>query len=626
MPHFRRQLLPLCVAALLTSQAGAIGLGDIRLQSHLGRPLDAVIPLTHIGELDASQVRVSIASAEEYERLGVEYDYLHSQLRLQPVIDGASGHLRLMSSQPMVEPYLNFVVTLRWPNGRLSREYVLLLDPPAAVTPAAASPAQPPPQPPRANTAAPPASRPAVGRPAVSAPATASARAPQPGDGRYFTSRGDNLWRIAERLRPAGVPVAQMMNALLAHNPDAFIGGDPGRLREAVYLDVPDAERISAAATAAPASTPAEAAPARRTEPAGVDRFAGRESAPPTGPERTGADDDRSERPAAESSGRLELVAPVDPEQLLAENSELKGEVLRLSGHVGELTDQLVRSEQRLTQLEQRLNQVVDRYDGLPEAAAVSPPVAGSPFADGVAAPAAVAQPQPAGEGIAAAPVLPAEPRTRWWMHLAYWLVIGAVAGWALYQQGRGRRRRDAAAMDTSQAPSASVGTAPAAQHGAAGKGAADIGAVSGQPEAQDFARESDEQYWRDRPIGEDELPVDLLEDLPPASPKPAPQAGTFAAAAQSGAGAADEGVDASISAGVFLAFGRYPEAEQVLVEALQREPGRTDLQLQLLDVYQQADNRAAFEALAGELERSCGDRPEVAAELAVLRESYSMR
>jgi pilus assembly protein FimV len=607
MPQFRRQLLPFCVATLLAGQAGAIGLGDIRLQSHLGRPLEAVIPLTHVGDLDASQIRVSIASADEYERLGVEYDYLHSQLRLQPVIEGRRGHLRLLSTQPVVEPFLNVVVTLRWPSGQLSREYVLLLDPPPAV---AAPVASTQPRPPASAAASP-----RVGGQVGPASAAATSTAPADG-GRYFTSRGDNLWRIAERLRPAGVPVAQMMDALLAANPEAFVGGDPGRLREAVYLDVPDAEGIRAAAAATPAAKSLATAGSR---PVAGDRVAARVP-PPAEPDA--ADGSAGEQPPP-SGGRLELVAPVDPEQLLAENSELKGEVLRLSGHVGQLNDQLVRSEQRLAQLEQRLNQVVDRYDGGRESAPVSPPVAGSPFADGGAAAAVPApQQQPRGEGVAAAPVLPAEPRTPWWMHLIYWLAIGAVAGWALYQQGRGRRRQASAMAQPRPEP---IVVAPPAA-GATRVQTADAGAT-GTP-ASALAPESDAEHWNRQSLAEDELPLDLMEDLPPASPgpKPAPPAGTFVAATQSGTGVADEGIDASISAGVFLAFGRFPEAEQVLTDALRREPDRTDLKLQLLDVYQQADNRGAFEALAAELEQSCGDQPEVAAELAILRESYLAR
>jgi len=52
-------------------------------------------------------------------------------------------------------------------------------------------------------------------------------------------------------------------------------------------------------------------------------------------------------------------------------------------------------------------------------------------------------------------------------------------------------------------------------------------------------------------------------------------------------------------SAGVFVAFGRFDEAENLLMEALRGAPDRADLKLQLLDVYLQADNSIAFDELA---------------------------
>jgi pilus assembly protein FimV len=84
-----------------------------------------------------------------------------------------------------------------------------------------------------------------------------------------------------------------------------------------------------------------------------------------------------------------------------------------------------------------------------------------------------------------------------------------------------------------------------------------------------------------------------------------------------------DDPVDASISAGVFVAFGRFDEAERLLGQAIEQAPDRTDLKLQLLDVYAQADQPEAFAALAAEIERHASG-PEVIAELAVLRESYT--
>lgn len=71
-------------------------------------------------------------------------------LRFTPVInaDGKSV-LRVTSSQPLSRPFVNFLVQVMWPNGRLMRDYSVLLDPAqfspqaaAAATSASAEPGQ----------------------------------------------------------------------------------------------------------------------------------------------------------------------------------------------------------------------------------------------------------------------------------------------------------------------------------------------------------------------------------------------------------------------------------------------------------------------------------------------------
>ena len=50
----------------------------------------------------------------------------------------------------------------------------------------------------------------------------------------------DTLWEIASRRRPSyDISVPQMMAAIQAQNPDAFVGGDINILRKGVYLKIP---------------------------------------------------------------------------------------------------------------------------------------------------------------------------------------------------------------------------------------------------------------------------------------------------------------------------------------------------------------------------------------------------
>ncbi len=607
MPLFPRKPLSRCIAAatfwsaaLLAQQGLAAGLGDVTLQSHLGKPLQAQIALTHLGDLSDDQIKVALGSEDDYARLGVDRDYLHSQIRMQPVIEGGRAYLRLSTSQPIVEPYLNFVVNLRWPSGQLAREYTLLLDIPPVAAPAASSRAA---AVPAGNiSAAAEAARPATQRSVASAPSGTA----RPVDGRYRTERGDSLWRLAQRLRPAGVPVEQMMAAIHAANPEAFLGGDPARLKEAVTIAVPEGAQIAAAAPL-PASAPAPAAPVAAVT---GDRFAG------TGlPAEPLADAPTAAAPAGgtDSGPRLELLAPSEVEQLSVENSALREEVRSLIGNVSALNGQLERSEQRLQQLESQLQQVLAGYDrqrGIDGAA-----TEGSPFAGGALQPVASAS---ADGGIAAAQPAP-EQGGSLWMHLSYWIALGALGGWALYQQSRGRRPDSNSELEPMASPRA-VAPLPAAAAVEQPRPAPAV-AISAETAQQWGSVEEHERYWQHRSDGTEELPLDLLDELPEAPATAAP-----AAARARSVDEVEESVDASISAGVFLAFGRYTEAEQVLQEALQRDPSRDDLRLQLLDVYQQADMREAFDHLAKAIERECADRPELIAEVAALRDSYSGR
>ncbi|HET8710838.1 MAG TPA: FimV/HubP family polar landmark protein, partial [Spongiibacteraceae bacterium] len=238
MTNHRRKLLPLCIAASLLSGvsvgASAIGVGEIHLQSFLGSPLQAEVPLNHLGDLSADQLKVQLGSQSDYSAMGVEYTYLHTQLKIEPIVKNGQGYVRISTHEPVTEPYLDFVLSLRWPQGQLVREFTVLLDPPMQAV----------------ATMAPTTSREAAA-PAVAESANAQSEAVSasprrahhttaaaessgiPREGRYTVQRGDSLWRIANRVRPAQVSVEQVMAAIQAHNPKAFINGNSNLLKEA---------------------------------------------------------------------------------------------------------------------------------------------------------------------------------------------------------------------------------------------------------------------------------------------------------------------------------------------------------------------------------------------------------
>jgi len=237
-------------SALTTGMAHALGLGDIHLRSALNQPLDAEIDLVEVRDLAQGEVIPKLASPEDFNKAGVDRQYFLTGLKFTPIIKpNGKSVIRVTSDRPVQEPYLNFLVEVLWPNGRVLREYTVLLDPPLYSPQTAAAAA------PRAPMAAP---APITRQPAPVAPRPAAAPSPRPAaasaptsrrleGNEYRTGRNDTLWEIAARARPNGsVSVQQTMLAIQDLNPDAFLGGNINRLKSGQVLRLPDAEQIKA--------------------------------------------------------------------------------------------------------------------------------------------------------------------------------------------------------------------------------------------------------------------------------------------------------------------------------------------------------------------------------------------
>lgn len=259
---------------LVASNALALGLGRLNVQSSLGETLRAEIEVTSITPEEASNFNVRVAPPESYRAAGVDYNSVlpGTQVVLQRRPDGRSV-LALTSDRAVQEPFVDVILEITWPTGRLVREYTLLLDPPPTrvaaapessaspttapvITPAPAAPA-PSAEPARRTPAAPRAAAPTdqaePRKPAVTRAPTAPAPSSDAvGVDEYKVKPGDTLSRIAGRTQRPGVSLDQMLASLYQANPEAFINSNMNRLKSGVVLSVPSAE-------AAKAITPAEA-------------------------------------------------------------------------------------------------------------------------------------------------------------------------------------------------------------------------------------------------------------------------------------------------------------------------------------------------------------------------------
>ena len=114
-----------------TSSVLGLGLGEMTLGSYLNEPLNAQVDLLNVGGLHEDQIRVRLATTEDFKRMGVDRAYFLTSITFDVEIDDSGGaRIVITSEDPVLEPYLDFIVEARWPSGRLLREYTVLVDPP----------------------------------------------------------------------------------------------------------------------------------------------------------------------------------------------------------------------------------------------------------------------------------------------------------------------------------------------------------------------------------------------------------------------------------------------------------------------------------------------------------------
>ncbi|MCK4742773.1 MAG: FimV family protein [Sulfuriflexus sp.] len=266
------------VCLLASNIAFTLGVGDIKVNSGLSQPLDAEIKLFSVRPGEGDNIRVSLATLKEFDKAGIDRPLHLSSLKFKVVEKGdGNAYIKVYSKGPIREPFLDFLVDIDWPSGRLLREYTLLLDPPI-FTQRKAAPVQ------SAVVAAPTriireelAPAPVVSTPLFvpTAPVVSNNEtglfphiqideAPAPavtlgatkalalesaafsGDN-YKVKKSETLWSIARSVRPDdSISVSQMMIALQQANPEAFANNNINGLKSGFVLRIPDRADIEA--------------------------------------------------------------------------------------------------------------------------------------------------------------------------------------------------------------------------------------------------------------------------------------------------------------------------------------------------------------------------------------------
>ncbi|WP_346285908.1 FimV/HubP family polar landmark protein [Zoogloea sp.] len=496
--------------------------------------------------------------------------------------------VRVTSERPVNEPFVDMLVELNWAAGRLIREYTFLLDPPdvgggrmAAAPVASPELRQAPQGMPVARTAR--AAAPRVSRPAAQAPA---------GGRSYTVQAGDTLNRIAAENRPDGVSMEQMLLALFQGNRGAFEADDMNRLQAGKILRIPDAEAVrQLAGDASRQQVVAHSADFGRYR----RRLAEQAAAAPA-----------KEAPAQQGSGgrigaKVEDRAPAvlgASDQLKVSKSEEGGKSAaagsdKSGARLQALEEDLVSRDKalreantRLAELEKsikELQRLVElKSQGLaqvqPEPASAAAPAAANPVAaPAVAQPPAdapekleapkpaeapVAEPKPAPEPKPVpppeppkAPEAPAAAPEDMSLLLGGGGILALLLGWGGYKL---RQRRNAGGAPTTTPVLSEFNEGANSVFSSAGGQSVDTGSSS--LIQTDFSQSG-------------------LSSID-----------------------TDEGVDPVAEADVYMAYGRDAQAEEILLDALKTDPGRTGVHLKLLEIYAQRKNLKQFETTATEL------------------------
>lgn len=573
------QISGLCSALLLAFDAQAAGLGKLSVHSYLGQPLRAEIELLAVQKDELGNINAQLASGEAFRQTRLQRGEVLNNLRFSvEQRPGGQPILKIASTSPINDPYLEMLVELSWGSGRLLREYTVLLDPPGT-PPASTQPAavQLP------AVAAPAKARAATPAKAEEQPAKPAAMAAPPAAVKRYgpVKVGETLHGIAASHLPEDVSLDQMMLAIYQNNKSAFLNNNLHLLKKGAVLNLPDRDaammvdparavgsvrmhttewntyrqRLADASAARPVPGE-EAAMAGKIAPKVTE-----EGAPAAQPGKDVLKLSKGQPAAGQPDAKtLEKIATLE-EELAAKDRSLREAQARLTQ-----LESTVQDLQRLLQLKAE----EAKQPAPPAAPAPAPAVEPEPAPAPVPAP--VPEPQAAQPAPPPLPVpapVPTEGASWLSTFISNPLYIGGVVAavllsFLLWMMMVGSRRRQGLTNFED-----SIMTGGEFKHQSSSGGGASTGAGTTEGSA-------------------------LLTDF-----------------SRLGLGAIDtHEVDPIAEAEVYIAYGRDAQAEEILKEALVKDPSRQEITLKLLEIYAARKDPLAFETLASELYASLGGQP----------------
>lgn len=615
--------LAVCLA-LLPLSSYAAGLGKLNVTSGIGEPLKAEIELLSVTPEELSTLAATIASEDAYAQQGIPRLGIHNNIKVDIAKnDDGSPILKIHSNQPVSDPYLDMLIQVDWATGRLQREYTVLLDPPGYK--------------PESTTSI-PVTLPSSGGSNnvqgsnnsansnvgdVSQPVTKKSkkqRRPAPpvvqneqevvsepvgsGAQELTTKRGDTLSAVAKEMQVEGVSLDQMLVGLYENNKDAFAKGNMNRLKVGQIIKVPSKDvltgidqqqakktikihsadwnayrnALAGNVEAAPALAEAEQKQSTSGKIATAEDKAAPVAMGPKDVVKLSAGDKAGAKNAKDGSKSLEAkIVALQEETTARENSlkEANDKAAVLEKQIADMQKLIAMKSQSMADLQKNAEAAAKKPEvaETPKEVAkaeVAPPADTKPVEAAIPPPVEtpVAKPEekkPAVTPPVAVPVPVVEEPSflAGLMNSVDLTVLGGVGGVAFLGAGwmflRNKRRKD---LDSFE-------------RGILTSGGLRANTVFGNTTGN--ASMSDTSFLTDFAQSADGSMIDTND------------------------------VDPIAEAEVYMAYGRDAQAEEILKDAISKEPKRYELHLKLLEMYAARKDTSAFEAIAGELYTTLG-------------------
>ena len=615
----------------------AAGLGKLNVNSGLGEPLKAEIELLSVAPDELSTLSAVVASEEAYAVQGIPRLGIHNSIKVE-LIKNADGSpaLRLRSLQPITDPYLDMLIQVDWASGRLLREYTILLDPPEY----------------KQELIEDPVSKSAINKPTIpssesvsnqlianpemayqSAPKTkkskkSAAKISEPHDESPIAASdvtevtshsGDTLNSIAKSAQVEGVSLDQMLVGLFEANKNAFVDGNMNRLKVGQIIKVPSKEALLAVSSQ---QARKEVKVHSVNWNAYRNNLAGNVLAAPVADEVEQKQSVSGKIAAAEDKAAPAKVGPQDvvklsagatapakdgkigadfdakslalQEEATARDKALKESQQRtaaLEAQIADMQKLLALKNQAMAGVQKNAEMAAKPAESIP--AAVTSPAAAAPAGESAPAasptvnttPSAIAANKEAvgvkekATSVIKAPVQPEPAPEPSFLESLFGsvdlLVLGGAAGIAALGIGwmylRNKRRRDLDSFERGILTSGGL------------RANTVFGSTTG------IASTADTSFLTDFAQSSDGSMIDTND------------------------------VDPIAEAEVYMAYGRDAQAEEILKDAISKEPKRYELHLKLLEMYAMRKDISAFEAIAGELYTTLGADDPIWAKVAEL-------